>query len=199
MRVVGPNGISEPLTLTVGNVSEIPEVEPNHTLEQAQKISVPVVINGVVQAATEIDSFRFAAKKGEQFVLEVLAQRKGSPLDSSLAILDSKGKELARSEDALGFDSLIEFTAPEDGDFIAKLRDFQYRGAVLGRHKLDARESKPSASSLRASSLPLLSRWPARNQAASLCVARGFEHELFTLFRGEAERVDFRRGPGRRR
>ena len=50
MRVVGPNGIAEPLTLTVGNVSEIPEVEPNHTLEQAQKISVPVVINGVVQA-----------------------------------------------------------------------------------------------------------------------------------------------------
>ncbi len=136
VRVVGANGISAPLNFTVGNVPEIPEVEPNNTPEQAQKISVPSVINGVIQAATEIDSFRFSAKKGEQFVLEVLAQRKGSPLDSSLVVFDSKGKELARSEDALGFDSLAEFTALEDGDYIAQLRDFQYRGTGDYKYRL---------------------------------------------------------------
>jgi len=136
VRVLGVDGISEPLTITVGNVAEIPEVEPNNSLEQAQNIPVPSVINGVIQVATEIDSFRFNAKKGEQFVLEVLAQRKGSPLDSSLAVFDHKGREVARSEDALGFDSLIEFTAAEDGDYIAQLRDFQYRGSGDYRYRL---------------------------------------------------------------
>lgn len=136
VRVVGVNGISEPLTIMVGNVAEVPEMEPNNTIEQAQKIVAPVVVKGVINAATEMDSFRFAARKGEQFVLEALAQRKGSPLDSSLAVLDSKGRELARSEDALGFDSLIEFTAPDDGDYIAQLRDFQYRGTGDYRYRL---------------------------------------------------------------
>jgi uncharacterized protein YdeI (BOF family) len=136
VRAVGPNGVSDPLVLTVGHVPELAEAEPNNTAEQAQKISAPVVVKGVISAATEVDTFRFAAKKGEQLVLEVLAQRKGSPLDSSLAVLDATGKELARSEDVLGFDSVLEFTAPADGDYFAQLRDFQYRGAGDYRYRL---------------------------------------------------------------
>ena len=136
VRAFGPNGISAPLNITVGAVPEIAEVEPNNTIEQAQAIAVPSAVAGVIQGSTEIDSFKFAAKKGDQFVLEVMAQRTGSPLDSSLAILDSKGRELARDEDARGFDSLVQFTAPEDGDYIAQLRDFQYRGGGDYKYRL---------------------------------------------------------------
>jgi hypothetical protein len=136
VRALGPNGISQPLNITVGAVPEIAEVEPNNTPEQAQVIAVPSAVAGVIQGSTEIDTFKFAAKKGDQFILEVMAQRTGSPLDSSLAILDAKGRELARDEDARGFDSLVEFTAPEDGDYIAQLRDFQYRGGGDYKYRL---------------------------------------------------------------
>jgi len=136
VRALGPNGISAPLNITVGAVPEIAEVEPNNTIEQAQVVTVPSAVAGVIQSSTEIDSFKFAAKKGDQFILEVMAQRTGSPLDSSLAILDAKGKELARDEDARGFDSLVQFTAPEDGDYIAQLRDFQYRGGGDYKYRL---------------------------------------------------------------
>ena len=136
VRVVGPTGISEPLIVTVGAVPEVTEVEPNNTPEQAQRVSMPAAIAGVIKGATEVDSYRFAAKKGDQLVLDVMAQRIGSPLDSSLVLFDSSGKEIARSEDARGFDSLIEFTAPEDGEYVAQLRDFQYRGAGDYRYRL---------------------------------------------------------------
>jgi hypothetical protein len=136
VRVLGPNGISSPLTVTVGAVPEVKESEPNNSLEQAQLVAMPSAIAGVVQSATEIDHFKFKAKKGEQLVLEVMAQRSGSPLDSSLALLDANGKELARDEDSRGFDSLIEFTVPADGDYIAQLRDFQYRGAGDYKYRL---------------------------------------------------------------
>ncbi len=136
VRALGPKGVSAPLNITVGAVPEIGEVEPNNTAEQAQAIAVPSAVAGVIQGSTEIDCFKFAAKKGDQFVLEVMAQRTGSPLDSSLAVLDAKGKELARDEDSRGFDSLVEFTAPEDGDYIAQLRDFQYRGGGDYRYRL---------------------------------------------------------------
>jgi len=136
VRVLGPSGISSPLNVTVGAVPEIREAEPNNSLEQAQVVAMPSAIAGAVQSATEIDHFKFKAKKGEQLVLEVMAQRSGSPLDSSLALLDASGKELARDEDSRGFDSLIEFTVPEDGDYIAQLRDFQYRGAGDYKYRL---------------------------------------------------------------
>lgn len=136
VRALGPNGISQPLNITVGAVPEIAEVEPNNTPEQAQAIAVPSAVAGVIQGSTELDNFKFTAKKGDQFVLEVMAQRTGSPLDSSLAILDAKGRELARDEDSRGFDSLVEFTAPEDGDYIAQLRDFQYRGGGDYKYRL---------------------------------------------------------------
>jgi hypothetical protein len=128
VRALGPTGISAPLTVTVGHLPEVTETEPNNTPEQAQMISLPTTVNGAISAATEADCFRFKAKKGDALVFEVLASRNGSQLDSSLAILDAQGKELARDEDARGFDSLVEFTAPEDGEYVAQLRDFQYRG-----------------------------------------------------------------------
>ncbi len=136
VRVLGLNGISSALNITVGAVPEIAEVEPNNSVEQAQAIAVPSAIAGIISTATEIDHFRIKARKGEQLVLEVMAQRTGSPLDSTLAILDVMGKELTRNEDARGFDSLIEFTVPEDGDYIAQLRDFQYRGGGDYRYRL---------------------------------------------------------------
>jgi len=138
LRAIGPNGISSPLNITVGAVPEITEVEPNNSIDQAQTIPLPAVISGSINASTEIDHFRIKAKKNDQLVLEVIAQRTGSPLDSSLAILDANGKELARNEDARGFDSLLEFTAPEDGDYIAQLRDFEYRGGGNYQYKLFA-------------------------------------------------------------
>jgi hypothetical protein len=136
VRVLGPNGISSPLNITVGAVPEVSEVEPNNSVERAQMVSVPSALAGTIQSSTEIDHFKFKAKKGEQLVLEVMAQRTGSPLDSSLALLDANGKELARDEDSRGFDSLIEFTVPEDGDYIAQLRDFQYRGGGDYKYRL---------------------------------------------------------------
>lgn len=136
IRALGSNGISSPLNVTVGAVPEIAEVEPNNAVEQAQAVSVPSAIAGTIQSGTEIDHFRFKAKKGEQLVLEVMAQRTGSPLDSSLALFDVNGKELVRDEDSRGFDSLIEFTVPEDGDYIAQLRDFQYRGGGDYKYRL---------------------------------------------------------------
>jgi hypothetical protein len=136
LRVLGPTGISEPLNITVGAVPEVAEVEPNNSMTQAQLVPVPSAIAGVIQSATEFDYFRFIAKKGEQLVLEVVAQRSGSPLDSSLTIFDSKGNEIAHDEDSRGFDSLIEFTAPTDGEYVAALRDFEYRGGGDYKYRL---------------------------------------------------------------
>jgi hypothetical protein len=49
-------------------------------------------------------------------VFDVEANRTGSPLDATMVILDAQGRELARSEDAHGFDPFLVLKAPADGE-----------------------------------------------------------------------------------
>jgi hypothetical protein len=128
LRVVGPGGVSNPLNLNVGQWPEIAEREGNGTLQSAQPVDLPAVISGTLNTGSQTNHYRFKAAKGQEMVFEVDAARRGSVLDSSLAVVDVKGRELARNEDAVGLDSLLFFTAPEDGDYIVQLRDYRYRG-----------------------------------------------------------------------
>jgi hypothetical protein len=137
LRIATPSGVSNPLNLRVGHLPEA-RSEGKNTRETAQSLKLPVAVNGVLGTAAESHFFSFTAKKGERVVLEVFAARDGSKLDSSLAVLDKAGKELIRNEDAAGLDSVVEFTAPEDGEYIAELRDFRYQGAGDYKYRLIA-------------------------------------------------------------
>ena len=138
VRVICPNGVSEPIVLNLSDLPEVRETGTNNSPENAQLVELPAVINGHIKAAAEVDYYRFKANKGDQQLFDVYASRMGSPLDSSLAVLSSDGKELARNEDANGFDSLIEFTAPETGDYLLQLRDFRYQGGADFKYRIYA-------------------------------------------------------------
>ncbi|HVR35066.1 MAG TPA: pre-peptidase C-terminal domain-containing protein, partial [Methylomirabilota bacterium] len=127
-RLASGAGVSNPVTLHVVDAPWVPEREPNNDREAAQRIELPAAIAGRMQVAADVDVFRFEAQKGERLVFDVHASRGGSPLDSSLALWDAEGRELARSEDANLLDSLIRFEVPEDGVYFLELRDFQFRG-----------------------------------------------------------------------
>lgn len=130
LRALSVGAVSGAMTLTVGNLPEIAEKSPNNSFDKAQSVTLPAAIRGVISGGTETDYYRFTAKKGQELIFDVRASRNGSPLDSSLAILNASGREVARNEDARGFDSVLAFTVPEDGDYVAQLRDFQYRGGA---------------------------------------------------------------------
>jgi hypothetical protein len=94
--------------LAVGDTPEIVESEPNNTLAQAQRVSIPVTINGHIASANaktsdsavrtsrraDEDFFRFAARKGQRLNIEVQASQLGSPLDSVVEVLDGDGHEI---------------------------------------------------------------------------------------------------------
>ena len=124
LRVVGPGGVSNPLNLNVGQWAEVNRQETNTTVANAQPVDLPAVISGAVSAASQTNFYRFHAEKGQELVLDLEAARRGSPLDSSLVVLDAQGKELMRSEDGAGLDSLLFFTAPSTGDYAVALSDY---------------------------------------------------------------------------
>jgi hypothetical protein len=83
------------LRLAVDSEPEIESAGKNISLAAAQAIVAPVTVNGKLLAAE--NDFRFKARKGEKLVLEVNANRLGSPLDSILEVLDAKGNPVERA------------------------------------------------------------------------------------------------------
>jgi hypothetical protein len=89
--------------LAVGNEPEILEREPDNMPARAQVVSVPVTINGHIDASAKTggksdeDYFRFHAKKGQRLNIQVAAARLGSPLDSVIEVLDAQGNTIPRA------------------------------------------------------------------------------------------------------
>jgi WD40 repeat protein len=78
-------------TLLVGEFAEV--VSPTKEMT----IPVPGTGNGRVVKNGDTVTFRFKAKKGQRLLVEVNARRIGSPLDSTLEILDKEGRPLPRA------------------------------------------------------------------------------------------------------
>lgn len=76
----------------VGKLQEISEAEPNDKVSEIKTIMVPAKISGVIGQEGDADLYRFAAKAGEEWVVEVNAARQKSPLDSKIEILDASGE-----------------------------------------------------------------------------------------------------------
>jgi WD40 repeat protein len=90
------------MLLMPGDDPEVMRTTGNDVLEKAQRVPVPVSINGKLwndKADSPAPShyYRFQAKRGESLVIEVLARRTGSPLDSQIEILDAQGKPVERA------------------------------------------------------------------------------------------------------
>ncbi len=104
------------LRLAVGEWPEIAEREPNDDPAGAQAVSVPVTINGKIAGhadGPDRDFFRFSARKGQRLVLEVMAQRLGSPLDSVIEVLDGQGRPIERATLRPVFETAITLNDPD--------------------------------------------------------------------------------------
>lgn len=73
------------LKLELGQHPEVEATQPK------QQIAIPSIVNGKLQQEA---TFRFQARKGEEFVFEVLGKRAGADLDSQLEVLDANGKQI---------------------------------------------------------------------------------------------------------
>ncbi|MCZ6793750.1 MAG: pre-peptidase C-terminal domain-containing protein [Planctomycetota bacterium] len=129
VRAVGRYGISNPRAFVVGSLTEAAEKEPNETAEQATEVSLGSTVNGRSDRGTDLDHFRFAARKGQRVIVECRARSIDSRLDAALFLYDAAGQELTCSRRGLRGDPLIDFTAPADGNYVVKLHDALYRGS----------------------------------------------------------------------
>jgi len=136
----------------VDTLPECFEKEAHATPATAQKVELPIIINGRIRKPGELDIFSLEGRAGEQMVAEVTARRLDSPLDSVLKLTDADGKQLAFNDDtedkASGLnthhaDSYIRTTLPADGTYFIHLGDTQRKGGPEYAYRLRLSVPRP--------------------------------------------------------
>ena len=140
--VVTPKGETKPHRVLVESLlSIISEKEGNDGFRTAQTIAVPVVIEGTIGRAKDVDVFRIEGKRGQKLTAEVQASRLGAPLDARLTLYIADGQQLAANDDFTSEhrDARIELTLPTDGVYYLSLIDAHDSGSALHVYRLVVR------------------------------------------------------------
>jgi hypothetical protein len=142
-RAKEPEPTFEPQDLLQGLIRQPPR--------PATPITLPAVVNGqIIPRNPEMlyfssdrftpgtaDRFRFPARKGQQLVIAAsarelipyLADAVPGWFQATLALYDSRGKELAYNDDyRFHPDPVLFFKVPEDGQYVIEIKDAIYRG-----------------------------------------------------------------------
>lgn len=135
-RVSTEEGVSALFFFCVDSLPSINEVEDNSSFDKAQKIEVPVIVNGEC-AGGDVDFFRFAVKKGQRLVIETESARLGSGLVPQLRLTDGKQRFIAAEDtQSVRGDCRLTFVAPEDGDYVIEISDSRYKGGLPPFYRL---------------------------------------------------------------
>jgi len=135
-----------------GDTPETGETEPNDSAAKANAVNAPVTINGRIQKPGDVDCFAFEAKAKQKLVIDVRARRLESPLDSIIAVLNSKGRELVQNDDTVDdgeqmtthhADSHLVYTFPADGKYVVRIGDVQGKGGDEYAYRLSIAPPRP--------------------------------------------------------
>lgn len=138
LRVRTASGLSEVRNFFISAFPNIQESEPNNDPAKPQKIAMNSTVNGSA-GQDDIDYFQVDARQGGRIAVEVEGMRLGrSVFDPFIAILDTKGKTLASSDDTslLMQDGAISVRAPEDGTYLVLIRETSYAGTPNTLYRL---------------------------------------------------------------
>jgi len=144
--------LSNRVPFVLDSLRDTPEREPNNAQKEAQKLTLPIIVNGRIQAAGDVDLYSLSGRAGDQIVAEVVARRLGSPLDSVIELTDGAGRRLAINDDHTDkgsglithqADSKITFSLPASGTYFIRVADIQRKGGPEYGYRLRVSPPQP--------------------------------------------------------
>ena len=152
--IAATNGqlVSNYVPFALDTLPECLEKEPNDEPSKAQKVQLPIIVNGRMDRPGDWDVFEVEGKAGETIVAEVYARRLGSPLDSFLKVTGADGKIIALNDDhydaASGLntdhaDSYLMVKLPADGKYFIHLGDTRRQAGKEYAYRLRISRPQP--------------------------------------------------------
>ncbi len=126
------------------------EKEPNDGFAQAQAIHIGETLEGTLHQPQNVDVFRFDCQAGDKLIFEVFAARRGSALDATLSLFDSRRQLIDTADDLPSTnvekkpptndwsrrDTRLEVTLPSNGMFFLILQDANDLGSSAHPYRL---------------------------------------------------------------
>lgn len=150
--------LSNRVTYAVDPVRADLEAEENDTVDGAQRLLLPRIVDGRIDQPGDVDMYQFKGRAGMEIVAEVVARRLNSPLDSLLRLTDTAGTVIAWNDDCEhkdGFlhigtdlqthsaDSRLEVCLPADGAYCVQVTDAQGQGGSSYAYRLRVGPPQP--------------------------------------------------------
>lgn len=121
----GANGMMGwPVALTVSDLDEVVEQEPNNEPAKATRVPVPGAVTGRFLEKGDIDHFVFTAKKGQRLLIDAQTHELNSPTEIYMVLKNAMGAEVGKSNPAAA--ARIDFTVPADGDYTLSAEHLLY-------------------------------------------------------------------------
>lgn len=143
---VNEAGRSNVFKLFVDAQPVVAEKEPNDGFTQAQSIEIGTTIEGTLHQPQNVDVFRFEGQAGEKLICEIVAARRGSALDATLTLFDSRRRLIDTADDLPSDDTTrsdwslrdarLEITLPSAGTFFLVLQDANDSGGPAHPYRL---------------------------------------------------------------
>lgn len=136
IRAFNAEGGSSPRPFMIEQLAEVEEKETNDLPQQAESLTLPVVVNGRLAKSGDVDGFAVELKAGETLAARLQANwLLGSPMDTVLQVCERVERTtsaqidkspqveafvVAQNHDARGLDPALTYTARRDGIYIVR-------------------------------------------------------------------------------
>ena len=143
---------SNHVPFALDTLPECLDKESNDDPSKAQKVKLPIIVNGRMDRPNDWDVFEVEGKAGDTIVAEVHARRLDSPVDSFLKVTDTSGKVLAFNDDhhdaGSGLnthhaDSYLMVKLPSDGKYFVHMGDTTRTGGKEYGYRLRISPPRP--------------------------------------------------------
>lgn len=114
---------ASPMRFRVSPLTNVNEAENNDTTAALVAVEAPVAFNGVLEKPGDQDYFKFSAKQGQTFEVELYGRRLRSSIDAVLYVCNKDGGGIASNDDSRGPDSYIRWQCPADGEYSILVHD----------------------------------------------------------------------------
>jgi hypothetical protein len=102
------------------------DTEPNNNSEQAQAVAIDCVIDARLDAAADLDWYRFAGKRGQSLTLACRSHSLDGSADAALTLFGPSGKELLHS-DSRQREPVIHCLLPQSGEYRVRVHGRAYQ------------------------------------------------------------------------
>ena len=152
--IAATNGIyaSNYVPFALDTLPECLDNDANDDPSKAQKVTLPIIVNGRADRPGDWDVFEVEGKAGETIVAEVYARRLGSPFDSFVKVTGADGKIIALNDDHYDAgsglntdhaDSYLMVKLPADGKYYIHLGDTRRHAGKAYAYRLRISQPRP--------------------------------------------------------